>query len=111
MANLGFCGRDCAHCLAFKATKKNDLHLLAHLSVEMETKYNSFFLPHRYRCTGCVTIGAKSLTCQECKIRNCALENKIISCEFCSDFPCDLHNVFNEEYAEYKHNTAQIKSR
>lgn len=111
MADIGFCGKSCNQCLAYKATKENNLQLLAQISVDLEANCGANFLPHKYRCTGCVKSGAKSVTCQECNIRNCALENKIFSCEFCADFPCDLHSVFNEEYIEYKHNTAQIKSR
>lgn len=111
MLNIGFCGKNCDLCAACRATKKNDLCLLVQLSIDNEKMYDMHALPHRYRCTGCVKKGAKSITCQECKIRNCATENKLISCDFCLDFPCELHNVFNEEYAEYKHNTEQIKSR
>lgn len=111
MSNIGFCGKNCDTCLAYQATKKNDLQLLAKLSTELESQCDAHSLPHRYRCTGCLKSGVTSVSCQECKIRNCAMENKLVTCEFCPDFPCELHSVFSEIYAEYKHNTAQIKSR
>ncbi|MEG1641567.1 MAG: DUF3795 domain-containing protein [Synergistaceae bacterium] len=112
MSNMGCCGMDCDNCEAKKATERKDNITLAKLAVSAEQSgAESFILPSRMRCTGCLTSGAKSLSCNECKIRQCAMENQIPHCGFCEEFPCELGSIVWEAVPEYKHNIERIKSR
>lgn len=112
MDNFGCCGMDCDACDARRATVSNDLKTLAIIAAKQESEgFGSFIMPSRVRCTGCLKEGAKSLSCNECRIRLCAMENKIPNCGFCEEFPCDLGSVVWEAVPEYKKNLERIKSR
>ncbi|MEG1825255.1 MAG: DUF3795 domain-containing protein [Cloacibacillus sp.] len=112
MANIGCCGIDCDACTARRATLNKDNETLAALAAAQEREgKGSFILPSRLRCTGCLTAGAKSISCGECAIRACAVRNRIPNCGFCPDFPCDLGTSVWEAVPEYKHNLECLKSR
>lgn len=112
MANTGCCGADCGSCAARRATERRDAAALAELAAEQEgTGRRAFLLPSRLRCTGCLAPGAKSVTCAECAIRECALGGRVPHCGFCPDFPCELGAEVWEALPEYKHNLEALKSR
>lgn len=112
MANTGCCGADCGACEACRATVRRDAEALAKIAAAQESEgHGSFILPSRLRCSGCLAPGAKSVSCLECAIRECALANKIPHCGFCPDFPCRLGDAVWEAVPEYKHNIEVLKSR
>ncbi len=108
---MGCCGMDCDNCEARKATLRKDIKALARIASEQGSRGDSFILPSRVKCTGCLAAGEKSVTCNECRIRLCAMENNIPHCGFCEEFPCDLGNEVWEAVPEYKHNLEVLKSR
>ena len=111
-SNIGCCGMDCDSCEARRATARNDAETLAKLAAHQERQgYGSFILPSRVKCTGCLAKGAKSVSCQECQIRLCAMESHIPHCGFCEEFPCALGSEEWEAAPEYKHNLEVLKSR
>lgn len=112
MASMGCCGMDCETCAARKATLNRDNKMLAKLAAAAEKAgKESFILPSRMRCTGCLEKGDKSISCNECRIRQCAMEQHIPHCGFCENFPCELGGVVWEAVPEYKHNLETLKSR
>jgi hypothetical protein len=112
MSNTGCCGIDCDACEVRIATVRNDIKKLALIAARLESEgHCSFIIPSRVRCTGCLKDGAKSICCNECRIRICAMENKIPNCGFCEEFPCDLGSVVWEAVPEYKKNLERIRSR
>lgn len=112
MVNMGCCGNDCDNCDIRKATARKDNDALATFAASAERSgIDSFIMPSRMRCTGCLEAGPKSISCNACKIRQCAMDNHIPSCAFCEDFPCELGGLMWEIVPEYKHNIEKIKSR
>lgn len=112
MSNMGCCGMDCDACESRRATVSGDNEALARIAASSESSgHGSFILPSRVRCTGCLAAGAKSVTCNECRVRLCAMENQMPSCAFCDEFPCDLGNEIWEAAPEYKHNLKVLRSR
>lgn len=110
--NIGCCGMDCGACEARKATAANDTEALARIASSLESEdENPFILPSKVKCTGCLVPGVKSLSCCECRIRQCAMENNIPHCGFCEEFPCELGGPEWEAIPEYKHNLETLKSR
>lgn len=112
MANLGCCGMDCDACESRKATLRGDSDALIKLAAACERGGGgSFILPSRMKCTGCLAAGPKSVTCNECRVRLCAMENRLPSCAFCDEFPCGLGDEIWDAAPEYKHNLEALKSR
>ena len=112
MANIGCCGMDCDACEARKATLRNDVKALARIAAGQEGEgHGSFILPSRVKCTGCLEAGTKSVCCNECRIRMCAMDNGIPNCGFCENFPCELGSTVWEAVPEYKHNLEKLRSR
>lgn len=112
MANLGCCGMDCDGCEARKATVRGDTEALAKIAAAQESRgCASFILPSRMKCTGCLAAGDKSVSCNECRIRLCAMENHVPHCGFCEDFPCALGGEVWDAVPEYKHNLEVLRSR
>ena len=110
--NLGCCGMDCGACEARRATELRDNGTLARLAAAQEgSDEQPYVLPSRLRCTGCLALGVKSVSCQQCRIRLCAMENGVPSCAFCDEYPCELGDEVWEASPEYKHNLDALKSR
>lgn len=78
-----YCGIYCGACDILVAYKNGQGERIApYLNVEAS----------QVKCHGCKTETVFG-TCGQCKIRNCARENKIEHCIDCDDYPC---NHFNE---------------
>lgn len=112
MSKIGCCGMDCDACEARRATLSHDSNALARIAVTAEiSDGDSFVLPSKLKCTGCLEPGVKSIRCGKCLIRACALENHLPHCGYCENFPCELGTDVWEAIPEYKHNLEQLKSR
>lgn len=78
-----YCGLYCGACDILLAYKKGYQDKVASfLNVE----------PSQIKCHGCKT-DTLFINCQNCKIRNCAINRNMEHCNDCNDYPC---NIFNE---------------
>ena len=61
----------------------------------------SLYLGHKVEakdlaCKGCLS-DVVSISCRECKIRDCAFAKGLTRCSECHEFPCDLVKSFNDD--------------
>jgi hypothetical protein len=50
-------------------------------------------------CEGCFAAGpSKPEHCQNCKIKDCLMDQDVVSCIECSSFPCELIEEFDKRY-------------
>ena len=85
--NIGCCGMDCGACEARKATAANDTEALARIASSLESEdENPFILPSKVKCTGCLVPGVKSLSCCECRIRQCAMKTTYLTADSAKNF-------------------------
>jgi hypothetical protein len=61
----------------------------------------SLYLGHKVEakdlaCEGCLS-DVVSISCRECKIRDCAFAKGLARCSECADFPCELVRSFNDD--------------
>jgi len=86
---IAYCGLYCGACsfrLAFQENNRKHIEVMP--SCYDNLKNN----PLEY-CPGC----RLENKCGECRIRDCAVENKYNHCGECSDFPCDKITNFNND--------------
>ena len=85
---IAYCGIDCAVCPAYLATIAGDQEALAKLAKEWGADAPpEVATPENLRCSGCREGSGKYLCffCNDCAIRNCAIERKLESCAYCDD--------------------------
>ena len=78
---MGVCGIYCGACLPYRAYKDNDKKLIRYLENGLSME--------QIRCEGCVS-GDVSLTCAQCKLRDCAKNKCLTFCFECNDMPCSM---------------------
>ncbi len=95
--NPCFCGHDCARCVTFLATVRED-ESLRERSREFYRKTFGIDLPaDEFRCHGGRTDKVFRL-CRECPFASCCRERGIPSCEECPEFPCAMLADYREKY-------------
>ncbi len=93
---VGICGLYCGACDNYLAFNPNHDHLLLKDKF-LKKKENEY-------CTGCNS-NKVSLHCSKCKMRICAKNQNIISCGYCSKYPCK--EIFNFKSESEKLNGAK----
>lgn len=98
------CGLNCSTCKIFLATRENDAARKNALKEEiaaiiLERYGRQMSVNQITDCDGCRAEGGRLFSgCLECEIRKCAIEKKVESCAFCTDYPCEnLHRFVLSE--------------
>lgn len=90
------CGLYCGACSIRAAYNRKDDQMLRAMADGV-----SLYLGHKVEandlaCEGCLS-DVVSISCRECKIRDCAFARGLNRCSECADFPCDLVKNFNKD--------------
>ena len=90
------CGLYCGACSIRVAHNRKDATLLAAMADGV-----SIYLGHKVEaddlaCEGCLS-DVVSISCRECKIRDCAATKGLTRCSECPDAPCELIKTFNND--------------
>ncbi len=90
------CGLYCGACSIRAAYSRNDVVLLNAMADGV-----SLYLGHKVdakdlACEGCLS-DIVSISCRECKIRECAFAKGLMRCSECPDSPCELVKSFNDD--------------
>lgn len=97
-----YCGIYCGACDIMKSYKTGEKSKLASFWNEVFLKkyYKKFGIvcenkkSYEIKCNGCKS-NTLFINCDTCKIRKCAIENKIEHCLECSKYPCNFINELN----------------
>ena len=90
------CGLYCGACSIRAAYSRNDTVLLNAMADGV-----SLYLGHKVEakdlaCEGCLS-DIVSISCRECKMRECAAAKRLTRCSECPDVPCELIKSFNDD--------------
>ena len=90
------CGLYCGACSIRAAYSRNDTVLLNAMADGV-----SLYLGHKVEakdlaCEGCLS-DVVSISCRECKMRECAAAKGLTRCSECHDAPCELIKSFNDD--------------
>jgi len=87
---LGYCGIDCAACLAFIGTKTGRRGRLADAALRASDTSHCYS-PDDMLCDGCTILGGRTAACcRGCRVRECAAAAVVTNCADCADYPCIL---------------------
>jgi hypothetical protein len=111
---LAKCGSDCRRCPAFKGNTGTEED--RQRGSEIWHKYFGLnFKPDTIKCAGCQSISpwktGNMLPSKMCKIRACAIYNKVDNCAYCAVFPCQefLKVVPGPDLRRQREEAGQIK--
>ena len=90
------CGLYCGACSIRSAYSRSDLGLLKAMADGVSLYLGQKVEAKDLACEGCL-LGVVSISCRECKIRNCAFAKGLTCCSECRDFPCELTKSFNND--------------
>ncbi len=82
---LGYCGIDCAECMAYKGTVSTDAALLEKAAAKYQ---NGAYAVQEWVCLGCTPADQPFLAkyCAGCEIRVCAIAKHVPNCAACADY-------------------------
>jgi hypothetical protein len=105
---IAYCGLNCAECLAYKATQKEDEEEIKRIAKEWSGDDMSF-KPEDIYCDGCNSESRIFSWCNVCDIRKCCREKQYENCAYCEEYICDnLKNCF-EKSPSAKRNLDEIR--
>jgi len=118
MAQIAYCGLDCAECPTYIATKTNDPVLQEKTAREWSAQFAAFTGRNDLRaeemvCDGCRAADERVfLGCRVCPMRTCAREQKFMTCAECGRFEtCDPLNGFFTQAADAKARLVELRRR
>jgi hypothetical protein len=91
---IAYCGLDCAGCPIHLATLELDESKQRTMRLEIArictAQYGMSILPKDVTdCDGCCSQTERLFSgCAKCDIRKCAIDRKLTSCAYCSDYAC-----------------------
>ncbi len=91
---IAYCGLDCGGCPIHLATLEQDRSKRQGMRLEIvricSQQYGMDLLPKDVTdCEGCRSQKGNLFSgCARCEIRRCAIEKKLMSCAFCSEYAC-----------------------
>jgi hypothetical protein len=110
MDMIAYCGLDCEACAAYIAYMTDDQELREKTAREWGEEHGIEVNPDDVNCTGCKGTGTQISFCSdECPIRICALERKVITCGHCGDYPCDKLTFIHEPVPEARERLDNIR--
>lgn len=113
---VSYCGLICTGCPVLWATQEENPALKEKMRTEIAKLSNklyqtSFSSADITDCDGCKTAGGRLFSgCEECQIRNCAMEKQIPNCAHCSDYACETLEAFFKDNPESKSRLDFIRS-
>lgn len=100
---ISFCGLDCTACPAYIARHADDPELRRRTAETWSKLYGADIKPEDIFCDGCTSEGAVLFGhCQTCKIRECGLSKKLVTCAHCGEYSCVKLNEFFSMVPEAK---------
>lgn len=95
--NPCYCGHDCARCVTYHATVRNDDELRKKSQIFYREMFGWNLPLEKFRCLGgrseerfCLSHG--------CPFRKCCRDREINSCADCADYPCPMIADYRKKY-------------
>uniref|UniRef100_A0A7C4GID1 DUF3795 domain-containing protein n=1 Tax=candidate division WOR-3 bacterium TaxID=2052148 RepID=A0A7C4GID1_UNCW3 len=89
------CGIRCDACPALEATRQNDDELRRKTAAEWAKTFGADIRPEHINCVGCTEPGVHIGHWDECHVRRCSQQRKLMNCGLCPDFACaELEKFF-----------------
>ena len=109
MITLAYCGIKCQDCPAFIATKKNNFDMKIEIAEKWSTQEYPLS-PDDVECHGCTsTIRNMMSFCEDCDIRDCAIDKHLDNCAYCNDFTCTKLDKVYKQTPQAKDNLIEIR--
>ncbi len=94
---IAYCGLDCYHCEAYKATQAHDEAAKAEIAAKWQKAFDAPDITAAFvTCDGCLSIeGHLGGHCHECEIRACGTSRGVVNCGHCNEMmSCDKIAAF-----------------
>ncbi len=88
MQRFSPCGFDCHQCEAYIATQNIDMTVLRRHQSAYQKQMGKPITIDELLCDGCMANGRKIAFCDQCELRQCALDRGYTVCSQCPKFPC-----------------------
>ena len=96
------CGLDCAQCDMYVATRADSDDMRDAVASKWSALFQYNFTRQDINCDGCLGGGKMGLYCQTmCKVRPCALQRGLRSCNDCPDYECEALRSTRAASAQY----------
>jgi hypothetical protein len=90
---VAYCGVVCSECPTYQVTQNNDNEARSKIAAEWSQRYKMSVKPEAVVCDGCLAVGKRLIGyCNVCEIRKCGMDNKVLNCGYCKEYPCDRLN-------------------
>lgn len=96
-SNICYCGHDCAKCVTYIASKKNDDRLRAQAQHFYKTAFGLEIPFEQLVCEGGRS-GKVLALCKECPFVKCCIKHTVASCDACPEYPCKDIAGYQEKY-------------
>lgn len=107
---IAFCGIDCTACPAYIAHQTDDDALRKKTAEDWSKAFGMDISVQAINCVGCLApTGVKINYCQECEIRECAVEKQVENCAYCGDYVCDKLEKWFKNVPDAKARLDQIQ--
>ena len=92
-----YCGHDCARCITYIATQRNDDNLRKQSQSFYKERFGLDIPLEKFNCRGGRTDKIFEL-CQACPFRKCCIDRNISSCNLCPEYPCATLKDYQIKY-------------
>ena len=109
---VGYCGIVCSDCPVLIATVRNDDAERRRVAELFTRQYGREYKPEDINCDGCLSASPRIFYyCNVCEIRKCGMANKVESCGFCKEYPCEKLSKLFAEYSKAKETLDAIRRK
>ena len=95
--NLCYCGHDCARCITYLATQKDDDALREQSRKFYKEEFGQDIPLKEFHCMGGRSEDVFVL-CRECPFRKCCRERGLETCSSCAEYPCEMLAAYQAKY-------------
>lgn len=92
-----YCGHDCAWCVTYIATQRNDDNLRRQSQSFYKERFGLDIPLEKFNCEGGRSKNVFEL-CKECPFVKCCKERSVDSCSKCSEYPCKELSDYQAKY-------------
>lgn len=114
---ISYCGLHCHTCPIHLATLEQDPSARHRMREDIaricfEQYAMKLSVEEVTDCDGCLTENGRLFTgCRSCSVRKCAVEKKVESCAFCSDYGCNTLTDFFQKDADARNRLEKMRAQ
>ena len=92
-----YCGHDCARCITYIATQRNDDNLRRQSQSFYKERFGLDIPLEKFNCEGGRSPNVFEL-CKECPFVKCCKQHNVDSCSKCPEYPCKEISAYKAKY-------------